>query len=211
MNQEKKEVFIVQNVTQGPVCISDLGKKGLTIPALTTHDLRSNDDDEVKKSIGLKNAIRQGLLRWVTEDYAERQEVRKAESARQSIIDELKKEKVRYDDEAPESVTAEELTTEISTAGQANDPVSYAIAFDVWSSQEMLRGKDGSPEEFRDKVNDNPSLIKQLIISGTHAEAEDVDDDYVEPKLKKISRRNKAVQEPVFEEPLTEIDLTKEL
>ena len=26
MNQEKEEVFIVQNVTQGPVCISDLGK-----------------------------------------------------------------------------------------------------------------------------------------------------------------------------------------
>ena len=211
MNQEKEEVFIVQNVTQGPVCISDLGKKGLTIPALSIHDLSTNDDEEVKKSAGLKSAIRQGLLRWVTKDYAERQEVKKSETARQSIIDELKKEKVRYDDEAPESLTAEELTSEISTAGQANDPVSYAIAFDVWSSQETLRGRDGSPEEFRDKVNDNPSLIKSLIISGTHATVEDMEDEYVEPKLKKISRRNKGVQEPVFEEPLTEIDLTKEL
>jgi len=209
-----EEVFIVQNVTPGPVCIPDLGKKGVTIPSLSIYDLKNSDPEDVKRSIGLGNAIRQGLLRKVSSDYAQKSEIRKAENARQAIIDELKNEKVRYDnDEARENITAEELTSEISTAGQANDPVSYAIAFDVWTNQEALRGREGSPEEFRDKVNKNPKIIKELIVSGTHATYEDEADEYETPQLKKITPKNKLkkVQEPIFEEPVTEIDLTKEL
>ena len=216
MTQQEK-TFIVQNVTQGPVCISDIGKKGLTIQALSIHDLRTNDPEEVQRSEGLSKALRLGLLREVSADYASKDEVKKTTAQRQDIIDKLKQYAVRsrYDnDEAPENITAEELSEELSTIGQANDPVSYAIAFDVYAQKASMQGKDASPEEFRDKVNKNPGMIKDLIISGTHANVEDTfDDDYEEPQLKKISKKGSkpVVKEPEFDEPLTEIDLTKDL
>ena len=100
MTQQEK-TFIVQNVTQGPVCISDIGKKGLTIQALSIHDLRTNDPEEVQRSEGLSKALRLGLLREVSADYASKDEVKKTTAQRQDIIDKLKQDAVRarYDNE----------------------------------------------------------------------------------------------------------------
>jgi hypothetical protein len=51
----------------------------------------------------------------------------------------------------------------ISTAGYANDSLSYATALDIAQTQAQLRGDELSVEEFADRVQQNPNLVGQLL------------------------------------------------
>ena len=51
----------------------------------------------------------------------------------------------------------------VSTAGYANDSLSYAIALDVAQTQAQLRGDELSVEQFAEQVQRDPSVVGRLI------------------------------------------------
>ena len=53
--------------------------------------------------------------------------------------------------------------TEVSTAGYANDSLSYATAFDIAQTQAQLRGDELSIEEFAEQVSNNANLVQNLL------------------------------------------------
>jgi hypothetical protein len=50
----------------------------------------------------------------------------------------------------------------VSTAGYANDSISYATALDIAQTQAELRGEELSVEDFADQVQKNPELVQNL-------------------------------------------------
>jgi hypothetical protein len=65
-----------------------------------------------------------------------------------------------------ESIDAEKAYSNknnVTTAGYANDSLSYATAFDIAQTQAQLRGDELSIEEFAEQVNTNPNLVQNLL------------------------------------------------
>jgi hypothetical protein len=58
----------------------------------------------------------------------------------------------------------------VSTAGYANDSISYATALDIAQTQAELRGEDLSVEDFASQVQRNPELVQQLLNSNKYME-----------------------------------------
>ena len=233
----EKESYIIQNVTPGYHYISDMK---LNIGPLEVVDLSYRDSDEVKGSQNLRSSLRAGYIRKISEEEAERiaslntAKMRKGVSKlqQQSRRDTLDVDGRTFDVE-PINVArtdSAKMSEQVSSAGYANDPLSYAVALEIAQTQAEAEGQTLLVEDFADMVTRDSGLVRRLITSNTNsirnlATDDDVDSGafYAEPPVNEgetsaVGRKKmqappsmKALRES--ESPLSDaeqIDLTKE-
>jgi hypothetical protein len=154
------ESFIVQNVTMGPHYVSDIR---LNFGPLEAIDLTWEDAKVIKASKDLRSSLRMGFLKKISpnqfDTIEEKAAIRgKKELLRQQNDNNLRTVDVDGKQLEVESIDAEKAykkENEVSTAGYANDSLSYATAFDIAQTQAELRGDELSIEEFAEQVNNN--------------------------------------------------------
>jgi len=175
VNQEP-ESFIVQNVTLGPHYVSDIR---LNFGPLQAIDLTWEDTKVVKASKDLRNSIRLGLLRKITPDQFDSIEERAAIKGKKELLKQQNNNNLRTVDVDGKTIEAESIDAEkaysnknnVTTAGYANDSLSYAMALDIAQTQAELQGEDLSVEQFADRVQKNPGIINQLLAQQKNLDA----------------------------------------
>ena len=175
VNQEP-ESFIVQNVTLGPHYVSDIR---LNFGPLQAIDLTWEDPKVVKASKDLRNSIRLGLLRKITPDQFDSIEERAAIKGKKELLKQQNNNNLRTVDIDGKTIEAESIDAEkaysnknnVTTAGYANDSLSYAMALDIAQTQAELQGEDLSVEQFADRVQNNPGIINQLLAQQKNLDA----------------------------------------
>lgn len=172
VNQEP-ESFIVQNVTLGPHYVSDIR---LNFGPLQAIDLTWEDPKVVKASKDLRNSIRLGLLRKISSDQFENIEEKAALKSKKELSIQQKSNNLRTievdgKEREVEVIDAEKAYSKsenLTTAGYANDSLSYAMALDIAQTQAELQGDELSVEQFADRVQKNPGIVKQLLAQQKH-------------------------------------------
>jgi hypothetical protein len=175
VNQEP-ESFIVQNVTLGPHYVSDIR---LNFGPLQAIDLTWEDTKVVKASKDLRNSIRLGLLRKITPDQFDSIEERAAIKGKKELLKQQNNNNLRTVDVDGKTIEAESIDAEkaysnknnVTTAGYANDSLSYAMALDIAQTQAELQGEDLTVEQFADRVQKNPGIINQLLAQQKNLDA----------------------------------------
>lgn len=166
---KEPETFIIQNVTLSPHYVSDIR---LQFDPLAVIDLTWEDSKAIRASKDLRNSLRTGILRKITQDQwdkiLEKQTIReKKELLRQQQNDNLRTIEVDGEEKQVEMIDVEKGSankeTPVSTSGYANDSMSYAVALDIAQQQAELRGDEMSVEEFAEKVKNDPNLVPRLI------------------------------------------------
>ena len=175
--EQEREEFIIQNVTLGYHYISDLK---LNIEPLGVVDLTHRDPDEIKGSQNLKNSLRAGYIRKISRETADASADRRAARMRKEVT-KLQQSSIKTDtldvdgkqlDVEPLNISrtdSAKMSEQVTTAGYANDPLSYAVALEIAEQQANSRGEDLSPEEFADMVSRDSGLVRRLITSNTNA------------------------------------------
>ena len=175
VNQDP-ESFIVQNVTLGPHYVSDIR---LNFGPLQAIDLTWEDPKVVKASKDLRNSLRLGLLRKITPDQFDSIEERAAIKGKKELLKQQSKNNLRTVDVDGKTIEAESIDAEkaysnknnVTTAGYANDSLSYAMALDIAQTQAELQGEDLSVEAFAERVQKNPGIINQLLAQQKNLDA----------------------------------------
>ena len=175
VNQEP-ESFIVQNVTLGPHYVSDIR---LNFGPLQAIDLTWEDPKVVKASKDLRNSIRLGLLRKISPEQFDSIEERAAIKGKKELLKQQSNNNLRTVDVDGKTIEAESIDAEkaysnkndVTTAGYANDSLSYAMALDIAQTQAELQGEDLSVEQFADRVQKNPGIINQLLAQQKNLDA----------------------------------------
>ena len=170
------ESFVVQNVTLGPHYVSDIK---LNFAPLQAIDLTWMDPDHVKNSKDLRQSLRMGLLKKISPDQFDRIEERQAIREKKELLKQqnnLRLQDVEVDGKQlqAETIDAEKAYNPdgtISTAGYANDSLSYAMALDIAQQQAQLRGDDLTVEDFADQVQRDPNLVGRMINMQKNMEA----------------------------------------
>lgn len=170
------ETFIVQNVTLGPHYVSDIR---LNFGPLQAIDLTWEDPKVVKASKDLRNSLRLGLLRKISSEQFETIEEKAAIKSKRELqaqqksnnlrtveVDGVEREVEVIDAEKPVS-----KSESVSTAGYANDSLSYATALDIAQTQAELQGDELTVEQFAEKVQRNPGIINQLLAQQKNLDA----------------------------------------
>ena len=175
VNQEP-ESFIVQNVTLGPHYVSDIR---LNFGPLQAIDLTWEDPKVVKASKDLRNSLRLGLLRKISPEQFDSIEERAAMKGKKELLKQQSNNNLRTVDIDGKTIEAESIDAEktykskndVTTAGYANDSLSYAMALDIAQTQAELQGEDLSVEQFAEKVQRNPGIINQLLAQQKNLDA----------------------------------------
>jgi hypothetical protein len=170
------ESFIVQNVTLGPHYVSDIR---LNFGPLQAIDLTWEDPKVVKASKDLRNSLRLGLLRKITPEQFDSIEERAAIKGKKELLKQQSNNNLRTVDVDGKTIEAESIDAEkayknkndVTTAGYANDSLSYAMALDIAQTQAELQGEDLSVEQFAEKVQKNPGIINQLLAQQKNLDA----------------------------------------
>lgn len=162
------ESFIVQNVTLGPHYVSDIR---LNFGPLEAIDLTWEDSKVIKASKDLRTSLRMGFLRKISPEQFDNIEEKAAMRGKKELLRQQDANNLRTVDvdgkqlevETIDTEKAYKKDTEVSTAGYANDSLSYATAYDIAQTQAQLRGDELSIEEFAEQVNNNPNLVQNLL------------------------------------------------
>lgn len=170
------ESFIVQNVTLGPHYVSDIK---LNFGPLQAIDLTWMDPVHVKSSKDLRQSLRMGLLKKISLEQFDSIEERQAVREKKELLKQQNNMRLQDVEVDGRQIQAETIDAEkaynpdgtVSTAGYANDSLSYAMALDIAQQQAQLRGDDLSVEEFADQVQKDPSLVGRMINMQKNMEA----------------------------------------
>jgi hypothetical protein len=170
------ESFIVQNVTLGPHYVSDIK---LNFSPLQAIDLTWMDPAHVKNSKDLRQSLRMGLLKKITIEQFDQIEERQAIREKKELLKQQNNLKLQDIEVDGRQMQAETIDAEkaynpdgtISTAGYANDSLSYAMALDIAQQQAQLRGDDLSVEDFAEQVKNDPSVVGRMISMQKNMEA----------------------------------------
>ena len=173
---QEPESFIVQNVTLGPHYVSDIR---LNFGPLQAIDLTWEDPKVVKASKDLRNSLRLGLLRKISPEQFDNIEEKAAIKGKKELLKQQSNNNLRTIDVDGKQLEVEAIDAEkaytnkdsVTTAGYANDSLSYAMALDIAQTQAELQGDDLSVEEFADRVQRNPGLINQLLAQQKNLDA----------------------------------------
>ena len=174
-NKEPK-TFIIQNVTPGYHYITDLK---LSIEPLGVVDLTYREAAEVKSSQNLKDSLRAGYVRQIDEKEADRISGLKTAKLRRDVTKLQQQSKLTTMDIDGKPVEVEpinlsradagKMTAEVSSAGYANDPLSYVVAFETAQDIAKSQGDILTPEEFAEMVNRDSELVRRLITENTNS------------------------------------------
>lgn len=166
-NQEP-ESFIIQNVTMSHHYVSDIR---LQFEPLGVIDLTWEDPKVVKASKDLRNSLRHGLLKQITPQQWDTILDKQANRERKELLNQQKQNNLKTMEVDGKQLQVETLDAnkaynqeaQVSTAGYANDSMSYAVAFDIAQMQAELTGDELTAEEFAERVSNNPDLVGHLL------------------------------------------------
>jgi hypothetical protein len=232
---EGRESYIVQNVTPGYHYISDMK---LNIGPLEVIDLSYRDADEVRGSQNLRDSLRAGYIRKITPEESERIATKKTAQLRKgvsSLQQQSRRDQIEVEgktlDVEPLNLSRTEsskMSEQVSSAGYANDPLSYAVALEIAQSQAEASGDTLLVEEFAEMVSRDSDLVRRLITSNTNSIKPLANDGldsgafYAEPPVnegeKTVVSRKKMTAPPTMKSSVgaddfgnaEQIDLTKE-
>jgi hypothetical protein len=167
-NNTDPESFIIQNVTLGPHFVSDVR---LNFGPLQAIDLTWEDPKVIKASKDLRNSLRLGLLKQITPEQFENIEQKAATREKNELMKQQRENKLQQMEVDGREMEVETIDAEkayskdktVSTAGYANDSLSYATALDIAQTQAELRGEELSVEEFAERVQRDPQIVSDLI------------------------------------------------
>lgn len=162
--------FIVQNTFEGPLYISDIG---MEFGGLEVRDLTWEDPTIVKRSQDLRRALQLGHLISISQESWNRIMHIKAAEARAETT-RISNRRTRTVNADGRILEAEVLNLnkadggraaqdQVSTAGHANDPMSYATAFSEARMQYEDRGVALDAHTFASMVRKQPSLVARLL------------------------------------------------
>jgi hypothetical protein len=166
-----RQSYIVQNQLPSPLSISDIR---LTFAPFEAMDLTWEMTQWTRQSQDLRNAIRKGMLRRITDDEFEvaLEEEAEAEYA-EMIEEEARQDRMNnVNTEDGDSFEAEHVDvmkpasrggSPINIRGQANDPVSYATAYDYLRESYEDQGHTLSPRQFRALVDKDKDLVSRIL------------------------------------------------
>jgi len=172
---EEPESFIVQNVTMSYHWISDIR---LQFDPLAVIDLTWEDPKFIKASKDLRNALRQGYLRQISqEEWDKKQEKQLAKDRKELTKNNPNSRMQTVESEDGRTLEAEVIdaerpynrNSEVTNSGYASDPLSYAVALEVAQTQAELNGDELSVEDFAEKVKRDPGLVGRLVNAQTSA------------------------------------------
>jgi hypothetical protein len=161
--------FIVQNVTLGYHFVSDIG---LSFGPREVKDLTWEDEAIIKKSRNLKDSIRSGILKQLSqEEYDKTLDLQYQKEKKQLLRDQKDKnvyKKVKVDDKDIDADTfdlnkGKQKSEELDLTGTANHPMSYVAAYEIAAGMAMDRGDELTAEEFGEMVENNPGLVPKLL------------------------------------------------
>jgi len=170
-NTPERQSFIVQNVTPSQLFISDIR---LTLGPLQVIDFTWHDPAKIHGSSDLKRAIKIGLLKLISQDDADEFETERIENEKRALLKSQRDQKFdEVDSENGSKHFADVVDLEkgdtargqaqVTTAGYANDPLSYALALDMEQANYEARGARLTAAEFARKVEANPKLVSQIL------------------------------------------------
>ena len=172
---EQPESFIIQNITMNYQYISDIR---LQLDPLQVEDLTWWDAKVVRASRDLKDALRRGVLRKISQEEWDTKLERIAAKERKELsLNNKSNEMKTIETEDGKQFLAESIDaekpynkeTEVNTAGYANDSLSYAIALENAQVQAELNGEELTVEDFAEKVQRDPGLVARLLRQQTGA------------------------------------------
>jgi hypothetical protein len=174
--QLEPKSFIVQNVTLGPHYVSDIR---LNFAPLQAIDLTWEDPKVVKASKDLRNSLRMGLLKQISAEQFDNIEERAAIKEKKELLKQQNDSRLTKMDVDGREIEVETIDAEkaynpdkgVSTAGYANDSLSYAMALDIAQTQAELRGDELSVEQFAEQVSKDPALVGRLIKMAKNVES----------------------------------------
>lgn len=162
--------FIVQNTFEGPLYISDIG---MEFGGLEVRDLTWEDPSIVKRSQDLRKALTMGHLHRISQaEWDNIVRIKAAEArAETQRLSNRRTRNVRVDDRLIEAEVlnlnkadgGKSAQDQVSTAGYANDPMSYATAFQEARYQYEDRGVTLDAHTFAAMTKNRPSLINRLL------------------------------------------------
>ena len=166
---ETPESFIIQNVTLGPHYVSDLR---IQFDPLAVVDLTWEDPKIVKASKDLRNSLRMGLLKQISQQQWETILEKQSFKEKKELLKQQNNQNLRQVDVDGKTIEAEQIDAEkasrvnkdvVSTAGYANDSLSYAMALDIAQTKAQLGGEDLSVEDFAERVQRDPGIVNKLL------------------------------------------------
>jgi len=166
-NQEP-ESFIIQNVTMSHHYVSDIR---LQFEPLGVIDLTWEDPKVVKASKDLRNSLRHGLLKQITPQQWDTILDKQANRERRELLNQQKQNNLKTMEVDGKQLQVETLDAnkaynqeaQVSTAGYANDSMSYAVAFDIAQMQAEMNGDELTAEEFAERVSNDVNLVGNLL------------------------------------------------
>jgi hypothetical protein len=165
---EQPESFIVQNVTLGPHYVSDIR---IQFDALSVIDLTWEDPKVIRASKDLRNSLRMGLLKKITPEQWDVILEKQANKEKRELLKQQGNNRMKTVEVDGKELQVEALDANkvykpdgtVSTAGYANDSLSYTMALDIAQTQAELMGEELTVEEFAERVQQDPSLVNRLM------------------------------------------------
>lgn len=177
---EERPTFIVQNITPFYHVCSDIN---MTWGPREVKDLTWEDPTIIKKSANLKNALRSGTLRQLSEVEYEKTIALQYEKEKKQLLREQKNKneyrKIKADDKEMVADTIDldkarrKMGDAIDITGTANHPMSYVTAFEIAQNIATERGDLLTAEEFSSMVEANPNIVPALLSQTRQAETMD--------------------------------------
>lgn len=167
-----RETTIIQNITLGYHFVSDIK---LQWGPKEVKDLTWEDPIMIKKSKDLRDSMRSGILKQLTEEEYEKTMQLQYEKERKQLLrdqqNKMKLESVEVEgldkeflaDTFDVSEARKKPGAELDITGTANHPMSCVAAFEIAQAQAMEKGDTLTAEEFLMAVENNPKIIPSLL------------------------------------------------
>ena len=166
----KTESFIVQNIHPGPHHVSDIR---LNFAPYEVLDLTWEDPRYIKASNDLRKSLRNGNLRQITQEYWDAIQAQTSAREREQIVAVQNARRQRNFNIDGKTFEADIVNLNadsgkvngetVSASGHANDPLTYATAFERASQIEAASGRVLDAAEFGRRADSNPRYFNSLL------------------------------------------------
>lgn len=177
----ERESTVIQNITLSHHFVSDIK---LQFSPREVKDLTWEDPIIIKKSKDLKESLRKGILKQLSEaEYEKTMQLQYQREQKELLRDQqnrTKLENISIDDNNKEfladsfdvSEARRKTSSEVDITGTASHPMSYVTAFEIAQNQALERGDTLTAEEFAVLVESKPNIVPALLKLTKTAEAQ---------------------------------------
>jgi len=171
-NSDQRESTIIQNITLSHHFVSDIG---LQFSPREVKDLTWEDPMLIKKSKDLKDSLRRGILKQLSEqEYEKTMNLQYQREHKELLKDQqnkIKLENIEIEGEDKEfladtfdvSEARRNSRAEVDITGTANHPMSYVAAFEIAQAQAQEGGDTLTAEEFAILVENDARVVPALL------------------------------------------------